>query len=444
MLSGIKTGKKKKKQQSFPVHMPESSISGPKKVPGTTNTIKSNQQYDNDNEWVAEQLRQSMAVGLAPGHTPSLKQGDSITANNNNDDRVVVLRSSSHTTGITVGETKDEYEMTAAELLAHERTIENRQLEAEVQSLLRQKKNKRSYTDQDDDYDYGDQDDHGEMDSRFNKQRHDPHYEQKQQHRERSRQIAMHDRQDQITAKCWWWIDSSRFASHRLLASSEYVTLVMAPPQHSLLPGLHWYLVPVPVTSSLASADETTIWQHIRQFQTALRKYCRHELSTGKEEKGLLFWETVLPSGSHTTSSFWQTKLEVLVVPKSVQLDAPMYFHNALSEIEADRSMIKTSRQKPLFRSIPSHPNFSYFYVEFGDEEDDAVTGYVQMIESRSFPKDLGIDTIAGMMHMEPLRFRNRESPGYSEQSVIAQFRERWNRQYDPWKNQSTATPDGR
>jgi hypothetical protein len=164
----------------------------------------------------------------------------------------------------------------------------------------------------------------------------------------------------------------------------------------------------------------------------ALREYCRHEVSTQKEEKGLLFWETVLPSSSHTTSSFWQTKLEVLVVPKSVQRDAPMYFHNALSEIDADRSMIKTSRQKPLSRSIPSHPNFSYFYVEFG--EDDDASGYVQMIESRSFPKDLGIDTIAGMMHMEPLRFRNRDHPGYSERSAIAQFREIWNRRYDPWK----------
>jgi len=49
------------------------------------------------------------------------------------------------------------------------------------------------------------------------------------------------------------------------------------------------------------------------------------------------------------------------------------------------------------------------------------------MIETASFPKDFGVDTIAGMMDMEPLSFnRKRKSSHDEERKAVIEFCNTW------------------
>jgi len=228
----------------------------------------------------------------------------------------------------------------------------------------------------------------------------------KSEQRDRARQVARHDQQDAITAQCWWWIESARsFDRTRLLALGNKVSLVFAPPHKALSQQhFHLYLVPIPHAPSLTACDEDT-WSEIYRFQASLRQMA------AAQSKSVLFYETVLPSS--TKSSFWQTRLEVVFVPHEVAADAPLYFKTALTEqaeewgthqklIKTGRRAAKNNNQKELRATVPA--NFAYFYVEFGGDSGD---GYVQLIESRSFPQDFGADTVLGMMRMDPLRFRS-------------------------------------
>jgi Protein similar to CwfJ C-terminus 2/Protein similar to CwfJ C-terminus 1 len=232
-----------------------------------------------------------------------------------------------------------------------------------------------------------------------------------------SRQLAAHDQQSKITAKCWWWLESSRFSRHRLLSLGNHVSLVMAPPELSLTPGQHFYIVPIQHAESWTNCDDSAVWDELVRFQTSLRNMY------AAKKQGVLFCETVLPRHS---MSFWQTRLEAMVVPWSVAEDAPLYFKSALTaqaeEWGTQQKMLST-RDKGLRRTIPN--GFAYFYMEY-----ESNGGYAQMIESRSFPKDFGVDTIAGMLQQDPIRMRRpRETSVEDESRLIVQFLE----QYQPF-----------
>lgn len=55
------------------------------------------------------------------------------------------------------------------------------------------------------------------------------------------------------------------------------------------------------------------IWDEIERFQTSIREMFR------KDNMGVLFFETVLPS-----KSLWQTRLDVIPVPRRAEEDAAM------------------------------------------------------------------------------------------------------------------------
>jgi len=328
--------------------------------------------------------------------------------------------------------------MTVQELLLREKTSRHPE-EAEARNVLRRGKHKRGRFKEAADSDEEEERQLANMGlskSTASKTSSASSKQQQQQSSQRARQIARHDRMEQITAQCWWWLESGpRFDRRTLLALGNHVSLVLAPEGLSVGGhGRHFYLVPIPHTPSLTACDDPQVWHELRRFQASLR-----QLAAARRQ-GVLFYETVLPTNS--SSTFWQTRLECVLVPRNVAADAPLYFSTALTEQAEEwgthQKLMKTGGGKDLRGTIPQ--GFSYFYVEFGNNDDNNTAaghppGFVQMIETKgAFPKDFGADTILGMMHMDPLRFRSKPAASSKnkeeERRVILQFLEEW-KKYD-------------
>jgi hypothetical protein len=64
--------------------------------------------------------------------------------------------------------------------------------------------------------------------------------------REISRQMALAKREEKITSRCSWWMESSSFQKHRLLSLGDHLSLVQVPSHLALLDS-QCYLVPVKV-----------------------------------------------------------------------------------------------------------------------------------------------------------------------------------------------------
>lgn len=245
--------------------------------------------------------------------------------------------------------------------------------------------------------------------------------DEKAQRRAIARDIAINDKTDNAIARCWWWLESPKFAKQRLLSLGNHVSFLMAPLNLSLTPGLHFYLVPIKHAESLAGCEEE-VWDEIQRFQTSLRNLFEKEY-----KQGLLFSETVLP-----TKSFSQTKMEVIPVKRKKWLDSELYFKSTLAE-QADEfgthNKPLSTKGKGLRRTMPK--GFPYFFVEW----DSNHQGVAQMIESPNFPKDFAADTIAGMTGADPVRFqRKKKFPPDQERQHVLEFLEKW-KKYD-WTEQ--------
>lgn len=97
------------------------------------------------------------------------------------------------------------------------------------------------------------------------------------------------------------------------------------------------------------------------------------------------------------------------------------FFQSALVEQSDEwgtHNKILSTRGKGLRRTIPK--GFPYFNVEWDDG------GYAQMIETNAFPKDFGVDTIAGMMDLNPVRFDRKPKAVDYDRAKILDFVKRW------------------
>jgi hypothetical protein len=407
MLAGIKTGKRKAKRKDPPGGVtPEAS--------NTNTTIASSIPATDANASIAELLRQSFQQKPAgSAHSASARHpasdssaADSSKARTRNfrslEERGRIQRPTQDAkdAGVSVFVRdsclpelrSNDHELTIAQMVAQERVDQGMSLnEKDTRNILRNNKNRKEKrtahaADSDD-----------EVHQQLQSQRQGD--AAKVARRDYTQQLARQDKQQGIAAKCWWWLESPTFQRNRLLALGDHVTLVMAPSNRSLIPGAHFYLVPIQHAPSLTSCEDDDVWNEIHRFQSSLRNMF------AQNNKAVLFCETVLPS-----AIFWQTKMECLVVPMSTAQEAPLYFKNALAE-QADewgthQKLLHTSGNKGLRRTIPK--NFPYVYLEYDRDQ----TGYAQMIESSSshtsFPPDFCVDTVAGMMQMDPMRFRKR------------------------------------
>lgn len=235
----------------------------------------------------------------------------------------------------------------------------------------------------------------------------------------KSNQKRMNDLAAVAMSKSWWWMESPQFDRRNLLALGNHVSLVMTPPALCLsnkLHGEHFYLVPIAQAESLRQCD-ADVWNEIRYFQSSLRKLF------GTKKKDLLWFETVM----HHSKGIWQTKLEGVVVPREVLQDAPLFFQSSLREVveegEAHSKSIRIDKQKTLRKSIPA--NFSYFYVEFDNQE-----GLCLVIQEK-FPRHFALDTVAGMLQMDPVRMKKEERLSHEvERTNLTRFLEEW-KKYD-------------
>ena len=226
--------------------------------------------------------------------------------------------------------------------------------------------------------------------------------------RERARQVARHDRQSAITQKCWWWMESSSFEKHRLLALGNHVSLMLCP-SNLALTEYSCYLVPIRHAESFRACEDE-VWDEVQRFRTSLRQMF------AKTGQGVLFCETVLPS-----KNLWQARMEVVPVPKRFEQDAAMYFKSALVEQAEEwgtHTKLLSTKDKGLRRTIPKA--FSYFNCEFANG------GFAQIIETSNFPRDFALDTIAGMMQLDPVRFKRKQKPRDGDKAMVLSFAKKW------------------
>lgn len=434
MLAGIKTGKKKKKV---------TAESEPLIGDGATPTATVDQSPNNqENLSVADRLRESLATGNEAPITAYTQQSsilDQLERRGRIESTPVSSSSSSNPVIVqflppTALQQKKEEDMTIQELVAKERHDTKMSWDEQMtRTAVRLGKNKKRKlrTGQDSDEEVEELQrylpttgDTADATAKVGTKR----YERtmvKPQERDRHRLLHEQVQQDKITSQCAWWIESSSFRKHRLLALGDYVSLVMAPPNASLIPGHHFYIVPIKHAPSLVhvmAEDDMSIWKEIQRFQTSLQNlYAR-------QGKSVIMLETVLDH----SKGLWQTKLEVIPIPFDVLQDAPMFFSSAMREQTEEwgthTKLMKVSQNKPLSSVIPK--GFPYFSVEWGNmASSPTATGYAQIIESPSFRHDFGVDTVAGMLELDPIRLRRQQKYSHEEErQQIKDFLTLWDK----------------
>jgi hypothetical protein len=408
MLSGIKVGKKKKSKKP-------SLKEPPKYSSNQVDTIANSD--DNDNLSVAEKLRRSLASGdatileerSASRPIDRLERRPLVADNKDESGASVVVLN-------TITSNKPEEDMTAAELAMNERKSSMSWDEQMIRNAVRigkKRRRKGSNDDSDEELEKMKRLLPGHAENKKEKAA------EKSMQRESHRQVDHHLQQKNITSKCAWWVDSNSFSKHRLLALGNHVSLVMAPPNGSLIPGHHFYLVPIKHSSSFVECEDDSVWDEVRRFQTALSNMY------ATQRKGIIMCETVLPN-----KNFWQTKMDVIAVPFSVLQDAPMFFKSSMMEQSEEwgthNKVMQVSRMKPLKSVIPNQ-GFPYFFVEWGNVSTSSNTGYAQIIEASNFRHDFGLDTLSSIMDLDPIRFHRKKKFSHEEERQnIVTFLESW------------------
>mmetsp|Transcript_19789 Transcript_19789/g.42552 ORF Transcript_19789/g.42552 Transcript_19789/m.42552 type:complete len:524 (-) Transcript_19789:59-1630(-) len=264
------------------------------------------------------------------------------------------------------------------------------------------------------------------------------------EHREKSKQIARHDALGKWTAKSWWWMESPSFEKRYLISLGEKVSMVMVPSHKCLQQRKGWggqcFLVPLQYSESFVGVDEE-VWYEVQRFQHCLRQMFH------KEGRGVLFLETVTrTSRGGGGGAALQAKMEIVPVPMSVERDAPLYFKSALAEMAQEWGthgkkgcVTLDGSKKTLRNAVPK--GFPYFYCgwegggfvqlieqeEGGDDDGNGGGGLRGLSggDSRGF-RDFGIDTIAGMMELDPIRFQKKQPAKDGDRAVILAFCDKW------------------
>ena len=268
--------------------------------------------------------------------------------------------------------------------------------------------------------------------------------------RQKSQEIAKHDALARWKSKSWWWMESPSFNKQYLIALGDKVSLVMCPthlalnqePSTSSSAASMWtggqcFIVPLQHCESFVGMDEE-VWQEVYRFQQSLRNMFR------REGRDVLFLETVTRTSRGGGQLGLQAKMEVVPVPRRVERDAPLFFKSALSEVAQEwgthgQKPIVLNEKKTLRNSVPK--GFPYFHVGWegggfvqmieneDDGDDDDNGGSVGMRASggsKRFSRNFGIDTIAGMMELDPVRFQRRQRSSDGDRSAILKFCDKW------------------
>ena len=435
MLSGIRTGKKKKKSKKTNdevVQERTSSSTGPPPAAAAASAVGGH-----ENLSVAAKLKAALAAGGGSDAETVLAAARNTTPLDDLERRGRVQKAAGNSGGVDGGTivvnamrknvNKREEDMTIHELATQERQSKHMSWDEEMTRNLARvgKRKRRKEGGNDDDSDQEVEKlqkllpgDTAVGDVSTGNKRQQKSYEKSKQ-RDIQQQINQHQQQEKVTSKCSWWLESSSFSRHRLLALGDHVSLVMAPPSSSLEAGNHFYLVPLKHAKSFIDCDDSQqTWEEVHKFYSSLSKMY------AKQGKGMVLIETVMPN-----RGFWQTKMECIPVSFSQLQDTPIYFKSAMTEqVETwgtHNRIMSATAQKPLRAVLPK--NFPYFSVFWGSIASSPNTGYAQIIESTEFRHDFGIDTLAGMMELDPIRFQRKNKFSHEEERQnIATFLSKW------------------
>lgn len=285
MLAGIKKGKKKRKVSST-----ESNNNDRATITAAAPTTSIRSTSSNNNQSVAEQLRKSLLAGVgsgsgavssqaqakAPHHLDLLErrgriQNAQLKDGNDNPeaDNTIVI------TDISAGTARNPATSDVGKDWKHEALAaqsKGMSIDEEMTRNLVRRLGKRKYKMKDPSDRHYDSDEEDQrmlsamMPEEHIKAREVRKNEEKSVQRHQAREIARHDRQNQLTKQCFWWLESPRFDRNRLIALGNHVSLVMAPLNLSLtLP--HLYLVPIQHAESMVACDDE-VFDELHRFQT--------------------------------------------------------------------------------------------------------------------------------------------------------------------------------
>lgn len=443
MLAGIRTGKKKQRtdgnessagggvreERAWNDGASSSTGAASPHLPVVPHRLRANEPSTSTNRAVADRLRQALDRAAVPssssGEAVAWRGGESSISAESSSRLPASLHTrqpeathdpNTDTESGTVVRVSSGYskrdDMTIQEMVAEEKAASASLVDQEARALMRQFKrrgNKRlSQRDRD-----NDDDDDVEDDSVYLGEEASDKARQRQLHRHQAQHRSL-ERSLGVGNRCPWWLRSSGFDQSCLVAVGHHVSVVVAPPDLSLVPFEHLYLVPLEPIESLAGAD-AHVWDEIHHFQTTLQKLFH------QQQKDLVYCETYLPRNR----GFQQARFECIAVPHKYWLDAPLRVKAALHERASEneehgdgaynRIRPTHATRIPLRCIVPSSRNkgsgggqFPYVHIQYGE-----VDGFAQLIENpSSFPKDLALDVVAGLLRQDPLRFRHRHHGG--------------------------------
>ncbi|ETW00092.1 hypothetical protein H310_07517 [Aphanomyces invadans] len=230
-----------------------------------------------------------------------------------------------------------------------------------------------------------------------------------------SDRAALSDRMqwDKAMQKCRYCLKSDGFKAHLVVSMAPNAYLAL--PAASTIVDLQCIIVPVEHIASMSAADEA-VDADVRQFKAALVSMA------ASQHMSMLFLERTFDAGRKK-----HTVIECVPVPTDVGMDAPMFFKQAMLECDEEWSTHKKildSTGKGIKRTVPS--NFAYFHVEWAGQN-EATGGYAHIIEDTAqFPVDFGLDTIAGMLDVDPPRYGRYHPSLAAESGRVKSFQAVW------------------